>query len=289
MRAEDAIDVVVAAAAEAGVSAHGAVAVRVGENGVILLPTAGVLARVVPTRTSGGDPRREIDIAAWLAEQQLPVVRPVRQEPITIGQHVVSLWEYLTESRPADLVTLAECLRQLHSVPLPTNLLPRLSPFDKFDERLEAGVDLDKADSVLLRQLRDDLSTRWDVAEFALGEAVLHGDAHMENLLVAGDGRPAFVDLETVCIGPPEWDLTLTALYFECGWFSEQEYREFVETYGYDVRRSPSWPTLRLIRMLRMTLWLAQSARGDAQRQRQLRHRIDTLRDGSAPAGWTGY
>ncbi|MBC8991545.1 phosphotransferase enzyme family protein [Micromonospora chalcea] len=289
MRAEEAIHAVTSAATGVGLPAHDASAVRIGENGVVLLPSAGVLARVVPRAAKGSDPRREIEIAAWLASRQVPVVHPARPEPIIIGQYVVSLWEYLPDSRPADLVTLAECLRRLHSVPLPMNLLPHLSPFDKFEVRLETGAGLDTSDRVFLRQFRDELSTRWNMAEFALGEAVLHGDAHMENLLVTPGGRQAFVDLETVCIGPPEWDLTLTALYYECGWFSAKEYVDFVRTYGFDVRRSPSWPVLRLIRMLRMTLWLAQSADNDPQRQRQLRHRINTLQKGTAPAGWTGY
>ncbi len=256
---------------------------------MVLLPVAGVLARVVPRAAEDSDPHREIEVADWLASRQVPVVHPAQPEPIIVGQYVVSLWEYLPDSRPADLVTLAECLRLLHRVPIPRNLLLQLSPFDKFEERLEAGAGLDVRDRLFLRQCRDDASAQWNTAEFMLGEAVLHGDAHMENLLVTADGRKAFVDLETVSIGPPEWDLTLTALYFVCGWFSVKEYAYFVHAYGFDVRRSPSWPVLRLIRMLRMTLWLAQSADNEPQRLRQLRHRLDTLRDGTAPAGWTGY
>ncbi|MEV5692569.1 phosphotransferase enzyme family protein [Micromonospora globbae] len=289
MHAQEAIGAVTSAVAGAGLPAHDAAVVRLGENGVVLLPSAGVLARVVPRVAKDSDPGHEIRIAAWLASQQVPVAHPARPEPIIVGQYVVTLWEYLRESQPADLVTLAECLRRLHAVPVPTKLLPGLSPFDKFDERLATGVGLNISDRTFLRQLRDELSVLWTTSGFALGEAVLHGDAHMENLLVASDGRQAFVDLETVCIGPPEWDLTLTALYYECGWFSAREYVEFAQTYGFDVRRSPSWPVLRMIRMLRMTLWLAQSTDDDPQRQRQLRHRIDTLRDGTAPAGWTGY
>ncbi|MGC4885708.1 phosphotransferase family protein [Micromonospora sp. DT227] len=260
-----------------------------GENGVVLLPGAGLLARVVPRGAQGSDPRREIDIAVWLASRQVPVVHPARPEPIIVGQYVVTLWEYLVDSRPADLVTLAKCLRRLHAVAMPAGLLPCLSPFDRFEERLQRGACLDTEDRRFLCQLRDQLSTRWATAEFTLGESVLHGDAHMENLLVAAGGREAFVDLETVCIGPPEWDLTLTALYYECGWFPDKDYADFVQTYGFDVRLSPSWSELRLARMLRMTLWLAQSAGNDVQRQRQMRHRIDTLRDGTAPTGWTGY
>ncbi|MGW5081434.1 phosphotransferase enzyme family protein [Micromonospora echinospora] len=289
MQAEEAIDAVTSAAIGAGVPAHDATVIRIGENGVVLLPAACVLARVVPRAAKGSDPRREIEVAALLASRQVPVVHPARPEPIIVGQYVVSLWEYLPDSRPADVVVLAECLRRLHRIPAPRDLLPYLSPFDGFEERLKTGASLDMSDRLFLRHLRDELSARWNTAEFALGEAVLHGDAHMENLLVTADGREAFVDLEAVCIGPPEWDLTLTALYYECGWFSAKEYIDFAHTYGFDVRLSPSWSILRLIRMLRMTLWLAQSADIDPQRQRQLRHRIDTLRDGTAPAGWTGY
>lgn len=36
----------------------------------------------------------------------------------------------------------------------------------------------------------------------------------------------------------PEWDLTLTALYYECGWFSLDQYAGFADAYGFDVRTS---------------------------------------------------
>ncbi|MFV2115806.1 hypothetical protein ACFHW0_26200 [Micromonospora sp. LOL_025] len=135
MREEEAIDAVKLAAIGAGLPAHDASVVRVGENGVVLLPSAGVLARVVPRAAKGSDPRREIDIAAWFASRQVPVVHPARPEPLIVGQYVVSLWEYLADSRPADLVTLAKCLRRLHAVAIPEKSLPILSPFDRFEER----------------------------------------------------------------------------------------------------------------------------------------------------------
>ncbi|GAA4736690.1 phosphotransferase family protein [Phytohabitans rumicis] len=159
----------------------------------------------------------------------------------------------------------------------------------RFDARLAGGVTLSATDRTFLTAYREHLATQWDRARFELGEAVLHGDAHMDNLLRTADGRLVFVDLETVAIGPPEWDLTLTALYHECGWFSADEYGGFVDAYGYDVRTSGAWSVLRGIRMLRMTTWLAQSAADHPEREVQLRHRIATLRDGTAPEGWTGF
>ncbi|WP_433532214.1 phosphotransferase family protein [Micromonospora sp. CA-263727] len=289
VQTDEAIRAAALAAAQVGVPAADPAVVRVGENGVVLLPNAGVLARVVRGPEAIHHVRRELEVAAWLASQEVPATRPVRPAPVVVGPYVVSFWGYLPDGRAADLVTLAESLRLLHGVPRPVGLLPRLSPFARFGEQLDRGAALGAGDRAFLRERRDRLAAQWEQTTFALGETVLHGDAHMENLLVTVDGRRAFVDLETVCVGPPEWDLTLSALYYECGWFTEHEYATFAETYGYDVRLGSAWPVLRQIRMLRMTLWLAQSAGTDAQRRRQLTHRLSTLRDGSAPAGWTGF
>ncbi|PMR58543.1 aminoglycoside phosphotransferase family protein [Verrucosispora sp. ts21] len=289
MRTDEAVRVATLAAAQVGMPAHDAQVLRVGENGVVLLPGVGVLARVVQGAEAVQRVRLEIAVADWLASQDVPVARPVRSEPIVVDRHVVSLWEYLPGGHSADLVTLARCLRLLHGVARPVGLLTRVSPFSRLCEQLALAVGLDERDRTFLHERRDQLAVQWEYATFALGEVVLHGDAHMENLLVTAAGRCAFIDLESVCVGPPEWDLTLSALYYECGWFSGHDYATFTHTYGYDVRRSPAWPLLRQIRMLRMTLWLAQSADNDAQRRQQLRHRLDSLRDGSAPAGWTGF
>jgi aminoglycoside phosphotransferase (APT) family kinase protein len=234
--------------------------------------------------------RHELIVARWLLSEGVPVVRPFVDVPVVVDGCVVSFWEYLADARSADLVTLASCLRRLHAVPRRhASLLTRVEPFAYFDERLAAAPTLGEADRAFLTELRDKLAAEWARATFDLGDAVIHGDAHMDNLMKAADGRLAFIDLETVCIGPPEWDLTLTALYHESGWFSADEYAGFVGAYGYDVRHSAAWPVLRSIRMLRMTTWLAQSAGDYPEREDQLRHRIATLRDGSAPAGWTGF
>jgi aminoglycoside phosphotransferase len=288
VRADEAVSAAVKAATASGLVADDARALRVGENGVVVLPAAGALARVVPGRDQQKHVREEMVVARWLLSQDIPAVRPLVAAPVLVDGYVVSFWEYLADSRSADLVTLARCLRRLHAVP-PAPFLHRLEPFTRFEQRLDAGAALTAADLSFLTELRDELAEQWASASFELGETVIHGDAHMDNLLQTADGRLAFVDLETVAIGPPEWDLTLTALYYECGWFSANQYDTFVEAYGYDVRSSAAWPVLRGIRMLRMTTWLAQSAADHREREMQLRHRLNTLRDGTAPAGWTGF
>jgi Ser/Thr protein kinase RdoA (MazF antagonist) len=268
----------------------GAQVLRVGENAVVLLPQAGALARVVPGEQMLGHVQHEVEVSRWLASVGVPVVRPVVEEPEVAAGCVVVFWEYLVGARSVDLVTLARCLRQLHAVAAPVDpILSAVEPFGRFDERLQTAAVLSAGDKRFLVEYRDELRRLWTAVSFDLPNAVVHGDAHMENLLRAADGRLAFVDLESVAIGPPEWDLTLTALYLECGWFTPEQYDAFVEAYGFDVRASPAWPALRGARMLRMVTWLAQSAGDYPERAAQLRHRLASLRDGTAPAGWTGY
>jgi len=257
VRADEAIDTAVEAAAQHGLAPVGAYALRVGENGVVVLPAAGALARVVQGENALDHASSELSVADWLLSRDVPVARPV--VPVAVGGYVVSFWEFLADGRPADLVTLARCLRTLHAIPLPAgSLLSPVDPFSRFEERLAAGSALSAADRAFLGDLRDRLAEQWNRASFELGKTVVHGDAHMDNLLQSAGGRIAFVDLETMAIGPPEWDLTLTALYYECAWFSLNQYLDFVDAYGYDVRVSAAWPVLRGIRMLRMTTWLAR-------------------------------
>jgi len=109
-----AVNAAVTAASHCGLDATGARPLRVGENVAVLLPASGVLAKVVADATLVDEVRRELSVSSWLAAQDVPVVRPVVDVPLLADDCVVSLWEYLADARPSDLVTLASCLRQLH-------------------------------------------------------------------------------------------------------------------------------------------------------------------------------
>ncbi|MGH3550643.1 MAG: phosphotransferase [Pseudonocardiaceae bacterium] len=279
-----------AAARTAGIDPTGLKLMRVGENVILLLPGAGAVARIAPSVALLDSVRRELRIATWLEGAGLPVVRPLAMEPFVEGQLVVSFWEYLPDVEATDVVTLAGFLRQLHVIPVPQEFpLGPVQPFARIAERVESTPALAEADRQFLRDMQIDLVAQWAQTRFEMAPAVVHGDAHNHNLVRSGDGRIVLLDLERIGIGQPEWDLTLTALYHECGWYSATDYAAFVDTYGYDVRVSPAWPVLRAIRMLRMTTWLAVAAADDSVRAEQVRFRLATLRDGTAPAGWDGF
>jgi Ser/Thr protein kinase RdoA (MazF antagonist) len=85
------------------------------------------------------------------------------------------------------------------------------APLPELDERLEradAAVaetpELDPGDRALLARTFREL--RAEVRERTLGRRVLHGGAHDGNLLRTREGL-RWIDLDTVCRGPLEWDL----------------------------------------------------------------------------------
>ncbi len=160
--------------------------------------------------------RREIDVAQHLARADAPAVRPSVDPPP--GPHVqgraaITLWTYV-EHRPAggkaDIAAAGSALRELHAA---------LSTYPGDLPLFTAGLDIcagmladphaipalgDRSRRFLvdrMRALRAGLSV--DPAQFM----PLHGDAHAGNILVTPAG-PIWGDLETVRLGPLEWELT---------------------------------------------------------------------------------
>ena len=69
--------------------------------------------------------------------------------------------------------------------------------------------------------------------EFTLPPGVIHGDASIGNVLRDSHGHPVVIDLDGFATGPREWDLALTAIYYDSfGWHTREEYQDFVRVYG---------------------------------------------------------
>src|ERR1700691_1426667 len=95
--------------------------------------------------------------------------------------------------------------------------------------------------------------------EFVLRQGVIHGDASVGNVLRDGQGNPVVIDLDAVAVGPREWDLALTAIYYDSfGWHTREEYADFVRRYGFDVMQWPGYPVMRSVREFLMVTWVIQ-------------------------------
>jgi aminoglycoside phosphotransferase (APT) family kinase protein len=178
---------------------------------VRLLPCE-VLARVAPTAHQAA--QFEIGLAQRLAETESPVaVLEPRVEPRVHERDgfVVTLWTYYTcvthrEVSPDDY---ANALERLHAsmrkldVRTP-HFTDRVQAAQRLVESSNLTPELADADrELLIDTLR---SRRQAIIDRGAAEQLLHGEPHPGNVLSTKFG-PLFIDLETCCRGPVEFDL----------------------------------------------------------------------------------
>jgi thiamine kinase-like enzyme len=155
----------------------------------------------------------ELEIGRRLAEVEVPVASlEPRVQPRVYERHgfVVTLWTYYEQAgekvSPADY---AKALEQLHAGMAKVDV-----PVSHFSDRVAGAQQLvaspdrtpgleDSERKLLSSTLR---SQRRAISERSSGEQLLHGEPHAGNLLNTKSG-PLFIDLETCCRGPVEFDL----------------------------------------------------------------------------------
>ena len=171
-----------------------------------------VLARVTPA--GRGDAEFEVEVAQRLVEVGSPVANLEPRVVPRVYEHdgyAVTLWTYyesavLQEVSPADY---ANALERLHAgmrgidVSTP-HFTDRVAEAEQLVASRILTPELADADRVLLgRVLR---SVRSAIGDFGATGQLLHGEPHPGNVLGTTVG-PLFVDLETCCRGPIEFDL----------------------------------------------------------------------------------
>lgn len=156
---------------------------------------------------------REVAVVAHAAAHGAPVV-PSSVEPPP-GPHraagtVVTLWPYVkTAGGEPSPRAAGAALRALHD-----GLGDYRGPLPALTARLDRAAAIVRDSAALPALPRNDCEflagafarLRRRALEAATGERVLHGGPHTSNLLLTADG-PRWIDLDTVCRGPVEWDL----------------------------------------------------------------------------------
>jgi hypothetical protein len=178
---------------------------------VRLLP-CDVLARVAP-RTHGAA-TLEVELAKRLAETESPVARlEPRVAPRVYRRDgfVITLWTYYEPVFPRAVAAAdyADALEQLHVGLRNLDVTPR-----RFTDRVAEAQHLvaspaetpalADADRELLSNKLRGLTRA--IEDRGVAEQLLHGEPHPGNVLSTKNG-PLFIDLETCCHGPIEFDL----------------------------------------------------------------------------------
>jgi Ser/Thr protein kinase RdoA (MazF antagonist) len=198
-------------AARFGVVVSSPVTLANSNNAVVWLAPSPVVAKV-----GTGHHRRlglELAVARHLVGQGAPVVAPSPELPREV-HHVagfdLTFWEYRSHDRTeVEPGRLGLALFALHEA-----LATFSDPLPRFDDELDqvnriltggrCSPALRDADRALLLAALDRF--RAELASCEWDPRALHGSAHDLNVLVV-DGAPLFIDFETACRGPVEWDL----------------------------------------------------------------------------------
>ena len=194
-----------------GLATENAIVLQESNRITLRLQPCDVLARVSPAAAQVA--QFEIELAQRLTASGSPVgALEARVEPRVYERdgYVVTLWTYyepLTrEIAPADY---ADALLRLHAgmrdldVPTP-HFTDRVAQAQQLLADRDRTPDLADADRELLESTLRRL--RRTVGERGRAEQVLHGEPHPGNILLTRNG-PLFIDLETCCRGPVEFDL----------------------------------------------------------------------------------
>ena len=274
----------VSIASALGLTVDDAVVLQNSNKLALRLLPCDVLARVAPLAQQVA--QFEIELAQRLAETGSPVAALDPRAAPRVHERdgfVVTLWTYHAPVAaggvaPADY---AEALERLHAGMRRLDVAtPHFTDRVADAQRLVASRDrtpaLADADRELLGStLR---SLRRAIADRSAPEQLLHGEPHPGNVLGTKKG-PLFIDLETCCRGPVEFDLAhvpeevvehypdvdrdllgecralVLAMVAAWRWDAGDQFpdgrrvgRELVGT----IRKGPPWPTLEVV-MRRLT------------------------------------
>lgn len=215
---EDAISAAVGLARDHGVTVKKPVPLRSTNNAVAWLYPAPIVAKVGVGRA----PRlhTELKLAQELAALGAPVVHPAPQMPQVVHfRHGfgVTFWRHHAQSPSLDIPagSIAIALRQLHAASARISPALRAS-LPGYMEHLDSARSLladpgslpalPTPDRALLAATFDRLRAELIALAASKDFRILHGEPHSHNVLMVG-GEPAFIDFETACTGPVEWDL----------------------------------------------------------------------------------
>jgi Ser/Thr protein kinase RdoA (MazF antagonist) len=154
--------------------------------------------------------------------------------------------------------------------------------------RIAKADDVAVADRDFLSARCADMTRQLEQLAFALPVGPIHGDAHTKNLLT-DHGQVVLLDFDAVATGPREWDLLPTAIAVDRYGLLEEQYREFAETYGFDVRTWSGYPVLREIRELTMTTWIMQNVGESQAVAAEFALRVASLRERDPKRAWNFF
>lgn len=279
--------------ARLGVDSRGATLLRFTNNAVYALADRPLVVRIVGTPALRYRAPKVVRVARHLQRCDVPAVRLATavDQPVRVGEQLATVWERIPDTgRRATPGELAELLHTLHDAGVPdTDAAGEWAPLDDVRARVTAGSgELSSADRGFLLDRCDELEAKAAALEFPLARTLIHGDAHVGNVIVGPDG-PVLCDFDSAGAGPPEWDLVPVAVGRERFGDPPSWQAELAERYGFDVTDWEGFEVLRGMRELKLATSVLPTADRDGGVRREVHRRITDLKAGNLHHRWERY
>jgi hypothetical protein len=211
------------AASALGLTVDRALVLNASNRLALRLLPSDVVARVA--LAAHGAAQLEVDLASRLAGTDCPVATLDPRVPPRVHERdgfAITLWTHYAPQPSRDLspAGYADALSRLHlglqHLDLTTpHFMDRVREAEQVVRNLERTAALSEADRNLLT--RTLTTAAGAIGERGAAEQLLHGEPHPGNVLNTKEG-PLFIDFETCCRGPVEFDLAhvpegVSALY----------------------------------------------------------------------------
>jgi aminoglycoside phosphotransferase (APT) family kinase protein len=280
--------------AAAGLDPAGATLIKCTANAVFRLSSAPVVVRIGASTALRHRVEKVVHVATWLAEHDVPAVRllPGVPQPVQYDGYVATVWEAVPSGgkRPRGR-DLGKLLRRIHDLPQPASWLPAWRPLDDVQARIGEATGLaalDAADLAFLQDRFDDVADQLSRLDFPSAPSLVHGDAHLGNLIPSPAGS-VVCDFDSSSFGPPEWDLTPLAVGVVRFGEPAGRYRELVRTYGMDVTRWSGFAVLRAVRELKLITSVLPIIGSRPEVRAELFRRMADVRVGNTSARWARF
>jgi aminoglycoside phosphotransferase (APT) family kinase protein len=277
--------------AATGLDPAGATLLRFTTNAVYRLAGQPVVIRIAASWGLRHRVAKVVKVANWLAGHDFPAVRLLAgvEQPVRVGDYLATVWDEVpTTTRRPTTRDLAMLLRGLHELPRPAFDLPAWAPLDDVARRIADAEELADDDRDFLEERRAVLAGQLTTLEYPLPPSVVHGDAHLGNLIPGPDG-PVLCDFDSTSWGPPEWDLTPILVARQRFGGSVRESRTLLRTYGFDVTKWSGFEVLRQVRELKLVTSVLPILRSNPDVAPELHRRLASVRSGDAAARWSRY
>ncbi|WP_327032723.1 aminoglycoside phosphotransferase family protein [Micromonospora ureilytica] len=278
-------------AATLGVSPEAAQLLQLTNNAVFALPRSGIVIRIARTHQLLDRVTKVVQLGRWFAGINAPTIRlaPVVEQPVRVGDHVASVWSYVQPQPPAPTVRdLGLVLREFHALDMAPIALPAWDPVGDARRRLADAEGLDPNDHDFLMKWCDRLEPQLVALSHREEPKLVHGDAHVGNLLREATGRTVMCDFDATCIGPWQVDLAAVAVG-EARFGGTGLHRGLASAYGYDVTSDQSWTLLREARELKMIVAAAPVIADSPSVAGEFADRLQSVRKGDLKARWKPF